>query len=368
MSLERTSSPDIPGRFDIFDYGRQGVVLLLCAIFLSSCGPVISYLDRDNAPPEVVPDSVTHIAQGADSPTTTITLPPMISPPKPGQSGTAYTPNGLPALQPRGVNVDDLFAERIKDEDKRFNRLENAVLDMRREFEAVKPSIIRLVAVEQDMQDLVAQLETLLRNEPPSPAIVQAEIQPVTLHSKGANAPPATKKAVLIPAAQPPPSETSMSQEAAANDKTMVVLKENAGIRPSVSVSAPAPVSAQAPAPTPVSTSGVQVKDLRIGEHSDKTRLVFDVTGPVSYRYDIDNEEKIMIIELPGTGWAGPAQWKSGKAPLLASYTVSPSDGGGSRVIVQLKKAVSVVYETKITGKAGEAFRIVIDLRSASVK
>ena len=357
MSLERTPSPDFFGRFDILDYGRRSVVLLLCAILLSSCGPVISYLDRDNAPPEVVPDSVTHISQGADTPTTTITLPPMNSPPKPGQSGTAYTPNGLPALQPRGVNVDDLFAERIKDGDKRFNRLENAVLDIRREFEAVKPSIIRLVAVEQDMQDLVAQLETLLKNEPPSSATTQVEMQPMALHSKGGNAPPATRKAVLVPMAQSPP-ELPVSQEAAASDETMAVLKENGGVKPSVPVSAPVPVSA----------GGAQVKDLRIGEHGDKTRLVFDVTGPASYRYDIDNEEKIMIIELPGTGWAGLAQWTSGKAPLLASYTVSPSDGGGSRVIIQLKQAVSVVYESTIAGKAGEAFRIVVDLRSAGVK
>jgi len=51
-------------------------------------------------------------------------------------------PNGLPALKPlKGVNVDTLFAENIKSTDRRFDRLENAVVDMRREFEAVKPAI-----------------------------------------------------------------------------------------------------------------------------------------------------------------------------------------------------------------------------------
>src|SRR5690606_26467053 len=92
-------------------------------------------------------------------------------PPMPGQSETVYTPDGLPALSPaRGVNADQLFAERLKDEKARFDRLERAVADMRREFDSVKPAIIRLSAVESDMQELLTQLQTLTGSGPSSMA------------------------------------------------------------------------------------------------------------------------------------------------------------------------------------------------------
>ena len=124
------------------------------------------------------------------------------------------------------------------------------------------------------------------------------------------------------------------------------------------------PVSASE---TPPVKGGATVQNLRVGEHEGKTRLVFDMAGSASYRYDIDNAEKLMIIELPGAEWAGKTQWTAGKAPLLASYTVSPLDGGGSRVIIELKQAVSVVYESKLDGGGGQPWRIVIDLgRSAA--
>lgn len=351
MSLQPTPAPGLSGRFSFVFYGMRSVMLLLGVLLLSSCGLGEKLSGKNDSG-----TTATTEAGEASAP-----IPPLAAPAKPGEVGTAFTPDGLPALQPLGVNVDKLFAERIKDEDKRFERVENAVLELRKEFDAVKPAIVRLVAVQNDMQDLVAQLHTLLTNEPaPREDAVTVETEPLAAAppQDGKKAPATVTAAPPPPAAQSPPLPAALTPPATPPPEIAA-----APPPPAVVPSAAPKQEASGGRPVSAGAAGAQVRALRIGEHEDKTRLVFDVAGPVSYRYDIDNGEKIMIVELPGAGWAGQTQWTSAKAPLLASYTVTPSDGGGSRVVIQLKQAASAVYETTIAGGPGEAFRIVIDLR-----
>ncbi len=81
---------------------------------------------------------------------------------EPGQLGRKMGPDGLPSLEPeKGVNVsvDSLFTNDIKDPIDRIKRLENAVLELRRDYDATLPSIKRLVGIEKDMQTLMGQLE-----------------------------------------------------------------------------------------------------------------------------------------------------------------------------------------------------------------
>ncbi|MBI4031728.1 MAG: hypothetical protein HY370_08610 [Proteobacteria bacterium] len=278
-------------------------------------------------------------------------------PPDPGQIGTAYTPNGLPALQPMGVNVDTLFSENIRDEDKRFERLENAVLEMRKEFETVKPSIVRLVAVESDMQDLLTQLETLLRNEPPPTAAIGMEEKSVPGSIPyGAAERPAPGDEPRPPASTGPPLPVT----AAAQPPSAY---ETGGKTAQAPPPSPAPQQPAAKAQGPP-----QITALRLGEHADKTRLVLDSSGPAKYRYDLDNGEHLLIVELPGTGWAAQKQGTTGKAPLVGSWAAQPMDGGaGTRLIVQLKHESAVIYESALAGSGGSGARIVIDLKSPEV-
>jgi len=332
MSLKRTSMPGFSGGLNFCIYAKQSTVMLLCVFALSACGPVSSFLHKDTDAPSGSAASQSGSAGPA-------VVAPLTGPPGMGNRPLA------PGERPLGMNVEAMFIDRIKDDDRRFERVENAVKDLRREFEAVKPSILRLVAVEDDMQQLVMQLEALLRDEPPVQQAYQVDSSPIPLvqqQDRMASAP--VRPSSLPPKAQPPPEPQAVAVQKAVPTRT------SSGGKSVVA-----------------GAGGVQVQKLRIGEHRDKTRLVFDVTGAASYRYDIDNNEKLMIVELPGTGWSGPMQWTSGKAPLLASYTVSPLDGGGSRVIVQLKHAASVVYESTLAGGGGKPHRIVVDLRSSSV-
>lgn len=108
--------------------------------------------------------------------------------------------------------------------------------------------------------------------------------------------------------------------------------------------------------------AGQSIVSIRVGEHPDKTRIVLDASGNPNYSYDLDNSEKIFIVELPGTGWSASAQSTFSSSPVLASYRTDSLNDNGTRLIMQLKKAASVVYSSKIGGKQPGQERIVIDL------
>jgi len=214
-----------------------------------------------------------------------------------------------------GVNLDTYFAEDIQDPIERIKRLEHIVSAMQRDLRTVAPPMQELVAVEAEMQELVGQLETLIENEP------------VPLDAKTAPQP-------LAPA---------------------VGGKKEA-------MPAPAPAAAAAPTPVPQHGGGIAVSGIRTGQHADKTRLVLDISGDTAYTADLDNNENILIVELPGTGWNAVPEQNFRNVPVLKNYRVEPSNGG-SMLIVQLTQPTAILYEKKLDALSGSGKRIVIDLR-----
>lgn len=301
---------------------------MLLSGFTASCGLMPGASNNNQSAPKP-PQSSESPSQQATQPVANnaVTIPPPVAQPpnygdRPGNVTTSSSaqptlPNGLPALQAKGVNVDSLFSEQISAPEDRFTRLENAVTDLRREFESFKPAIVRLVAVEADIQDLIEQLDVLLRTEPsPSPA----------------------------PAAQAP---TKLSPEQ------------------------PIPTVADKPQPTPqtiakpqVDTSGSpRVSALRVGQHADKLRLVMDVSKKADFTIDLDNQEGLMIIELPNAQWGTSNERSFGKSPLLSSYsTESINNGQGTRVIFTLKKSTRVLKQQSLPPGSNPFYRIYADL------
>ncbi len=336
MSKPWTFMPSFFGSADKIGYVKFGVTLLLCGFLLSSCGPNSSPFSNNQNTSQTQ-------ASSAASPTATIApMSPMSPPgadqrpPQAGQMGTIYNNDGLPALQPaRGMSVENLFAENITDPNQRIQRVENAVLELRRNLDSAMPAIVRLVAVEKDMSQLVQQLQSLLRNEPPPERTTS---MPEMNTSQG-----------YTPAAS---GTERPSQPTASTAPPLKAVPYNA---------TPPPAASKAKAAATPIPGKVTVKGLRIGEHTGKTRLVLDVNGAAKYSYDLDNSENLLVIELPDAGWSGQQSWSAKNAPLLASYTVQPS-GSGSRLIIQLKKSVKVIYENTIKPNGTPDHRIVIDI------
>lgn len=336
MSNIWTPMPRFFGAVDGKQYVKQTTCILLCIFVLSGCGPIASVFDSNNNANNA-PQTNSSNDSSANAPIAPMSPPVAGQRPAPaGTVGTTYDKDGLPELQPsRGVNVDELFAADISDPVQRVQRVENAVIELRRDLDAVMPAIVRLVAIEKDMAQLVTQLQTLLRNEPPTAPTMPAMNEPQDIDPEGQR----TERPVQPPAqAAPPPRQAVAAQS-----------------------EDPPQQAAPSESASPAIQGDVTVKRLRIGEHSDKTRLVLDVGGKPQYSYDLDNSENLLVIELPNAGWSGQQSWSSSKVPLMASYSVQPS-GDGSRLIIQLKKPVRVIKDTILAPNGSPDHRLVIDL------
>jgi hypothetical protein len=116
-----------------------------------------------------------------------------------------------------------------------------------------------------------------------------------------------------------------------------------------------APVKKQASVP-------LKVQNVRVGEQAGgKTRIVFDTTAPAKINYDIDNSEKILVIELPHAGWSARQDQIFKNLPLISSYKAS-SDSSGSRLIVQLKDEAQVVTASRIGPDKDNGHRVFLDI------
>jgi hypothetical protein len=101
---------------------------------------------------------------------------------------------------------------------------------------------------------------------------------------------------------------------------------------------------------------------MRVGEHPGKLRIVLDIRGRTPYTADLDNNEKILVVELPKAAWTAERQKNFTDNPLISSYRTEAMEDGGTMLILQLKSASSIGYKAAIDNPDGGS-RIVIDLK-----
>lgn len=227
-----------------------------------------------------------------------------------------------PPVRNSGLNPKNMFGTELASERERLDRLERAVQDMRNDFSRVEPSIQRLMGLETDIQRLIRELEQL-NNEsvPQRPNNTRATKPNSTTHNSK------LKKNAVVPTSNPK-------------------LSSSKGF---VKKSAP-----------PLSNQPV-IYDIRVGEHSDKTRIVMDVNSKTSFNADIDNNENILIIDLPNTQWDARTAQNFAKSPNIKSFSVEQS-GNGNLAIFQLKRNVRISYKADLKGFEGSSRRLVIDV------
>ena len=207
----------------------------------------------------------------------------------------------------------NLFGQSIRSDDERLNRLERAVQDLRNDFDTVQPSIRRLMAIESDIQELIGELRDL-SDQPTS--VVRAPVP-----------------APMIQAPRIQPAQKVQSKPSSYRSKS-----------------------------TPAYNGGkVTIFDARSGEHPGKTRLVLDTNAKTSYNIDIDNNENIMVVDLPNTNWTAATSKKFPKSSIISSYNVEKSDSG-SLLVIQLKKSARLSYNKALPSNSGAGQRIVLDV------
>lgn len=126
----------------------------------------------------------------------------------------------------------------------RVSRLEAGVAQLQREFDELKPSIQRLVAIEDDLDELVAQLFTVVAPPPPGASAPTAATAPP---APAATAPPPPPQAGAAPLSLLPSQATRPA--APVTPPTAQTAQQTAQAAP------PPPAPAIAPAATPAAAA-----------------------------------------------------------------------------------------------------------------
>ncbi|MGH1378933.1 MAG: hypothetical protein ACRBB3_08945 [Alphaproteobacteria bacterium] len=206
----------------------------------------------------------------------------------------------------KGINSDRLFSEKLGG-DERTDRLENTVQRIRDDVDEVMPSIKRLVAIETEIEDLVGQLKTLLSE--PKITEVNSEVIP---NNESELQPPLVNEETNAPTAAPTPLVSADKEETKIKEKKQ-----------------------------PENNGKTSIKDLRIGEHADKTRIVIDATAKITTKLDFDNEELLLLIKTDAPEYSFSPQKISNKAKIIDDVTVV-KDQNGHEIIISLNAGKSI--------------------------
>lgn len=104
------------------------------------------------------------------------------------------------------------------------------------------------------------------------------------------------------------------------------------------------------------------VLSARIGEHSDRTRFVVELSDPVEFRvFTLANPDRV-VIDMPEVLWRlQGADRPTGKG-AVKSYRYGLFRPGDSRFVIDLNAPVSTVQPTILPPEGGLGYRMVIDL------
>lgn len=191
----------------------------------------------------------------------------------------------------------------------RLLRVERNIESLQNDFKKLLPPLSNLIVADRNLDSTIDEIQT------------KNDIQPAS---------------GLAPVSAP--RALTMDQKRTAMAAPGAALKSRPAPAP---VPVAAAASAPASAPAPAAAGQRAVKSLRLGEHPGRTRIVLDVSGPAKFSSDVDNNEKLLLIELPGTAWSAEAQKKMNH-PLIAGYTAQPGPDGGTMLALELKKGAKV--------------------------
>lgn len=116
--------------------------------------------------------------------------------------------------------------------------------------------------------------------------------------------------------------------------------------------------------------ASLSVVAVRIGEQPKGiTRIVLDTTRATEIRYDLDNGEKLLVIDVPKAAWKGQSS-SSVRSALVKSYRAT-DDKDGTHLVIELKQTARVVATARLSPDhakghgAGAGNRVYVDIASA---
>lgn len=235
----------------------------------------------------------------------------------------------------------------------RLIRIERDVADLRQDFDKLLPPLSNLIVSDNQLNKTIEEIQARPERKPDAPPQKVAAAAQPQRYVKEQEKPIADvlQRTTGTPATEPAPT-TSLAQ-----------LQPPVPSSGASAATPPAPL-ANAPAPASSGSTGAMVSNLRTGEHPGKTRLVLDLTSASSYKADIDNNEKLLLIELGNAGWSA-AQQKALNNPLIKGYTTQQTANGGTILALELKKPVKILGSSALKPNGQTGHRIYFDLAAS---
>ncbi len=265
--------------------------------------------------------------------------------------------------------------------DERMARLEREVSELQADYKRIMPAFASLNTTNERIQTLLSEIEqqtplgqgAAKTQESAQATTAMAMAEPAVASSGSA------ATSVLTPGAVSKSSSAQTATSAVYPEEDFAAAAKEEPAAPPLSAFANQPTVEEARAEAARQTGTAQdvanvspaaalsapnaIKGLRIGEHSAKTRLVFDMTGKEkpAVTYDIDNSEHLMLVQLPSSSWDA-AKAGSPSSPLIENWAAQDTPSGGTAVAIQLKKNAKIVSSEYLKAEGGNPARLVVDI------
>lgn len=113
----------------------------------------------------------------------------------------------------------------------------------------------------------------------------------------------------------------------------------------------------------PAAPVKMNFSSVRLGDHGDKVRVVIESTQPIKISQDLDNTEKILVIDVKGADMETLRQDVANN-PLVAAMSMTGDKKGASgQIALELKKETRVEMTTVMPPQGDKkVYRAVVDL------
>ncbi|WP_438300215.1 N-acetylmuramoyl-L-alanine amidase [Pseudomonas sp. NMS19W] len=115
----------------------------------------------------------------------------------------------------------------------------------------------------------------------------------------------------------------------------------------------------------PFSVSATQIRNARLWRSDDKLRLVFDLSGPVSYKTFTLSAPDRLIIDLSGASLSGDFSQLALSETVIRSIRSGHFGKGDTRIVLDLNRPVQL-NTFLLAPQDGQGHRLVLDLLSDS--
>ncbi|AXJ07835.1 N-acetylmuramoyl-L-alanine amidase [Pseudomonas fluorescens] len=115
----------------------------------------------------------------------------------------------------------------------------------------------------------------------------------------------------------------------------------------------------------PFSVSATQIRNARLWRSDDKLRLVFDLSGPVSYKTFTLSAPERLIIDMSGASLSGDFSQLALSGTPIRTIRSGHFGQGNTRIVLDLSSPVQL-NSFLLAPQDGQGHRLVLDLMSAS--